>query len=122
MSPNLCDEDGYYLTIWRGLVPSVEIFGRLNFAVTRAIKADVARKHGLTAADLEMPHNVAGARRPKVTRARQEAMWMMRQVRRPNGDHKLSYPQIGAWFGRDNATIFNGVKRYPTLAAQAEAA
>lgn len=50
--------------------------------------------------------------------ARFECWWTIRQEMRIDGKPP-SYPQIGAWFGRDNSTIFNGVRRYPVLAAEA---
>lgn len=71
----------------------------------RGILAYVAEKHQIKA------DNIAGARRYRSwVRARQEAMYLMRQVRRTDGTYRFSLPQIGEFLGgRDHTTIMWGV-------------
>lgn len=113
MKENLCDVDGHYLSLWRGLLPSVDIFGQKSLPVIWAIKKQVARNRGVSVEALELPSDVPGSRIAKIAEARHEAMWLLRQVKRSNGEHKLSYPQIGAAFGgRDHTTAMHAVRAH----------
>ena len=108
MSENLCDEDGKYLSLWRG-----EVKVRPTFLLRTEIKKMVAAKHGLTVADLELPNDAPGARRRRLAYARQEAMWEMRQVKFQNGEHRNSLPQIGQSLGgRDHSTADHGIRAH----------
>lgn len=52
---------------------------------------------------------------------RQEAMWLLRQQRRPNGAHRFSLPQIGRMLGgRDHTTVLHGVRRHEQRLAVAD--
>jgi chromosomal replication initiator protein len=64
---------------------------------TRAMIADVARRHGLTYRDVVGP-----CRDQRTVRARREAIALVRQAK-PH----LSYPQLGRLFGRDHTTILH---------------
>lgn len=81
-----------------------------------AIVERIAAKHGITRATLEE------RKTRKLARLARFECWTVLRAELVINGKPPSYPQIGAWFGRDNATIHNGVKRYPALAAQAEAA
>jgi chromosomal replication initiation ATPase DnaA len=84
-----------------------------------AITAIVAARHGLTVEELREP-----GRSRYVAYPRQEAMWMMRQVKTANGEHRFSLPQIGRYLGgRDHTTVLHGVKAHEARAlAKQEAA
>jgi chromosomal replication initiation ATPase DnaA len=71
------------------------------------IIADTALAHGLRVADLK-GHDLAR----KIVRARQEAMWAAREVKRPDGRNRYSFPQIGAAFNRDHSTVVHGAKAH----------
>lgn len=59
-------------------------------------------RHGLT------PGEITGARRnAKVVRARQEAMWIAKELH-PH----LSFPTIGRLFNRDHSTVLHALKKY----------
>lgn len=85
------------LSLWKGLVAICP--PRPTMA---AIKATVARRHGVTVAQLEGP-----SRLKRFVLARQEAMWEMHATR------LWSLPQI-AWRlgGRDHTTVLHGVRRH----------
>lgn len=72
------------------------------------IAAYVAEKYGLTVETLrgrDRSHYYAPARH--------EAMWMMRQRKRPDGRHCWSCAQIGAFFaGRDHTSVMHGVSMH----------
>jgi chromosomal replication initiation ATPase DnaA len=73
-----------------------------------SIIAEVARRRGLTAADL-----TGTGRWRDVARPRQEAMWLMRQVRRADGSRRYSLPEIGRALGyRDHTTVLHGVRAH----------
>lgn len=44
--------------------------------------------------------------------ARHEAMWLMRQQKRPDGEELYSFPQIGAAFDQDHTSALNGVRQH----------
>lgn len=78
------------------------------------VAAMVAERYGLTVDDLRGP-----SRRRPIVHARQEAMWLMRQVLRPDGAmrfgnaHRYSYPQISLYLGgRDHTTALWGVRQH----------
>ena len=105
---------GYVQSLWRGMIPVIE--GRITMpAIVRA----VGEKHGFTVDELMSPA------RPdrELNLARQEAMWIMRQVRLLDGRQRYSFPVIGAFFGRDHTTILSGARAHEKrLAEKAEAA
>ena len=73
-----------------------------------AILHRVAKKHGVTVADIRSP-----SRRPFLVRARQEAAYEIRTQR------KLSLPQIAVLLGgRDHTTVLYGIKRHAELLAR----
>jgi hypothetical protein len=73
----------------------------------------VAIRHGLDVDDLRLPASVPGARVIEIAYPRQEAFWLARQQRRPNGEPRHSLPAIGKFFGgRDHTTILYGVRRH----------
>lgn len=75
---------------------------------------DVARRHDLTAGDLLGPSQARRYAHP-----RQEAMWEMRQVMRPNGSHRYSTTMIGrALGGRDHSTVSHGAQRHESRIAE----
>lgn len=72
------------------------------------ILEEVATKHGLTVEDIKGP-----SRKRYVARARQEAMWQMRQRTR------LSFPEIARRCGRgDHTTAIHGVKAHEARLAE----
>jgi chromosomal replication initiation ATPase DnaA len=67
---------------------------------TRAeIVREVAAKHGLTAEQLRL-----GGRKKKFAWPRHEAIWRMRQVRRPDGSCCYSFPQCARAVGLTDHT------------------
>lgn len=68
---------------------------------TRQIIADIAAKHRVPVAGI-----MGTSRRRKYAWPRQEAYAAVRDER------GLSYPQIGAIFGRDHTSVLTGVRRY----------
>ena len=71
------------------------------------IKTYVAQRHRLRVCDLE-----GDSRQRDVTWARQEAMWMMRMVKRADGSHRYSTPEIGRVLFRDHSTVLHGVRAH----------
>ena len=109
MSENLCEDDGVYLSLWRG--PLKVNNGRAakagNTTTMRQIATDVALDRGVSFGDLIMPDHVPGARAFAIAHPRQEAMWRMRQA------GKWSLPQIGRFLGeRDHTTVLAGVRAH----------
>jgi hypothetical protein len=81
---------------------------RVNDIVDR-----IAAKHRVS------PWDLCYSRRRGAERlARFECWWTIRQEMRIDGSPP-SYPKIAAWFGRDNATILNGVRRFTVLTCEA---
>jgi chromosomal replication initiation ATPase DnaA len=76
----------------------------------------VAAQHGLTADELLGPSMLK-----PVCRARFEAMWVMDQRRREDGQKRWSRCQIGRFFHRDHTTVINGVRRHAERLAEASA-
>lgn len=52
-----------------------------------------------------------GKNRP-IAYARQYAMWKLREIRRPNGDHAYGWKEIGRRFHRDHTTVIHAHRRY----------
>ena len=109
MSENLCDDDGVYLSLWRGDLKLK--FGRVaksgDTTTMRQITTEVAAERGVSYADLVMPDSVPGARAFAIAHPRQEAMWRMKQT------GKWSLPQMGRFLGgRDHTTILAGVRAH----------
>ena len=111
MSENLCDDDGVYLSLWRGDLKLK--FGRVaksgDTTTMRQITTEVAAERGVSYDDLVMPDSVPGARAFAIAHPRQEAMWRMKQT------GKWSLPQMGRFLGgRDHTTILAGVRAHQT--------
>lgn len=85
----------------------------------KTITETVAARYRIKVSDLKGP-----ARYRHVARPRQEAMWLMRQVRWADGTPRYSFPMIGAFLGgRDHTTIIHGVRAHEArLVAQRVAA
>lgn len=87
-------------------------------ATMRSIAEHVALRSGVSMDDLKGP----SARRA-ITRPRQEAYWITRQVKRPDGTPRYSLTMIGQFYGgRDHTTIRYGVLKHEALLASREAA
>lgn len=105
MSEILTAEPVKYLSLWKG---EILITRPVPLLTMKAIATDVAERHGLTVEDLR-----GDERRQGVSRPRQEAMWMMRQVKWADGTNRYSYPRIGRFLGgRDHSTIIAGERRH----------
>lgn len=96
------------LSLWHGrMVVGRTWHGRAGRTIAE-IADDVARRHGVSVGDLKSP-----ARYRHIVRARQEAMYLAYQERRPDGRRVYSLLQIGRWFGgRDHTTALFGVRRH----------
>ena len=74
----------------------------------RSIVYDVAKRHGITPEDI-----VGHDRSHRFTHPRQEAMWLMREVRLSDGRQRWSLPRIAAHLGnRDHTTVLHGVRAH----------
>lgn len=83
----------------------------------RAIVDAVAKHHGLTVEQLRGP-----SRKFFIAHPRQEAMWLMRQVKDWQGRNRYSLPQIGEFMGaRDHTTILHGVRAHQARVDKAKA-
>lgn len=97
-SGNLCEADGRYLSLYRGLVPVPEARHR----PWREEAAEIAGKHGITVEQL-----LSRSRLKRITRPRQELMWRMYSSRR------LSSVRIGQILGGlDHTTVLYGVRKH----------
>lgn len=76
----------------------------------RSILRHVAEETGVSAAEL-----IGQGRKASIVRARQYAMYRMRQ------ETRQSLPQIGAFLGgRDHTTVLHGVRAHAKRMAEAE--
>jgi len=100
-------EDGMVLLLWRGLIPVKSIP-----LTKREIISFVAAKYDLTPDDLTMPNETPGSHLKFRREPRQEAMWMMRQVTRPDGSPRYSLPDIGMTINRDHTSVLAGIRRH----------
>lgn len=76
----------------------------------RKLAESIAIKHGISFSEM-----ISSRRAPHLVRARQEAMWHLRE------HTKLSYPQIAYILGkRDHTTIIHGIKRHAERMARGE--
>jgi chromosomal replication initiation ATPase DnaA len=95
MSENLCDVDGLYLSIWRGLIPAGQ-------QTMRDIAERIARRDGLTLEQLRGRYRAI-----RSAPSRHEAWALMYETGR------FSVTQIGKWFdGRDHSTILHGIRQH----------
>lgn len=76
----------------------------------RPIVVAVAERHGLTIDDL-----LGGRRTQDVSEARHEAMWVIRNVLKDDGNPRWSLPTIGRIFNRDHTTVLWGVRAHQAL-------
>jgi len=68
----------------------------------------VAAKHGVSAKEI-----IGKSRRAPMVEARQEAMWLLREQRKADGNYRFSSPRIGQILGgRDHTTILWGIARH----------
>lgn len=80
------------------------------------IAALVATRHSCSVAELRGP-----ARERCIAWPRQEAMWLMRQVLTPKGEHRFSLLQIGRFLGdRDHTTVLHGIRKHDGRRALAQ--
>jgi hypothetical protein len=75
--------------------------GKAKKVTMADVLAEVAKKHGLEPLRLK-----ARVRRKELTEARFEAFYRMRN------ELKMSYPQIGMFFGMDHTSILHGVRMH----------
>lgn len=73
----------------------------------RQIIADTAHRHRLKVSEL-----LGRCRARAYAWPRHEAMWLIRQLRYPDGSHRYSLPQIAAFFGMDHTSVLHGVRRH----------
>lgn len=74
----------------------------------------VARRTGVPFAMLRAPNSTKGARKTQVARARQRAMWALRQQRTPEGKRRFSTTWIGKYLGgRDHRTVIQAEHVHP---------
>ncbi|MCA6264704.1 helix-turn-helix domain-containing protein, partial [Phenylobacterium sp.] len=71
----------------------------------RKTLAAVCAAHGVSPADV-----MGEARLAYLVRARHEVAWRMRNVRKPTGKPRFSFPQIGEFMNRDHTTIIHAVR------------
>src|ERR1700748_3046041 len=73
-----------------------------------------ASDHGLTPDIL-----VGTSRKRSAVRARQDAMYRLRAIKRPNGKPRYSLPQIGRFLGRrHHAPIIHGLRAWESHVAK----
>lgn len=77
----------------------------------------VADRHGFSFAEI-----TGEGRDAPVVKARQEAMWLLREQKKPNGGHRFSLPQIGGHFCRDHTTVLHSLARHEERIANDKAA
>ena len=73
----------------------------------RRIVQQVAERHRVS-----VQHVLGQSRERRHSRARAEAMFLIRQTGR------FSYPQIGRFFSRDHTSVIHAVRRHEELAGQ----
>jgi chromosomal replication initiation ATPase DnaA len=99
---NLCDEDGMYLSLWKGLIWAP---GREPW---RVIAHQVAKAHAVTLADLRGP-----SRKRSVAWPRHELMWRL------NKQRGLGVTKIGRLLGeRDHSTVVKGIAAHERRTAE----
>lgn len=83
----------------------------------------VAAKHGVTTAELRTPIGVGKSASWNISHPRQEAFWIARQQRCPDGSYRHSLPSIGRYFGgRDHTTVIYGIRAHAHRMANETAA
>ena len=118
-------DDGMVLSLWRGLVP-------LDPPGFSAMKAVTKRVYDGVLARVELDTGISReaidgrSRYAEIVRARQYAMWLLRQRSDKWGRPVHSYPLIGAAMDLDHTTVLWGVRahqaRLDALQAQQVAA
>lgn len=88
-------------SLWRGEVPAPATQPNM-----KDIAAEVAARRGVSIAEMKGP-----VRTRSIAWARQEAMYLMANVRTPDGSWRYSSPQIGAFFNRDHTTVLFAVAK-----------
>lgn len=94
-----------YLSMWRGLVhgrPVEPASHHLDCRKAYQIVSEVSQRHAVPIRCIMGPE-----RDRRAVRARQEAMWAIRNLEAP-----WSYPAIGRFFGRDHTTVMWSVKAH----------
>jgi chromosomal replication initiation ATPase DnaA len=110
------------LSLFRGLIEAPAIPHResipgsvssriVDEAVTKAATLYRCDKAGVYTSPKRIPY----------TRARQYAMWLLRQIRSADGHPRYSYPAIGRAFGRDHTTAIHAKEAVETRLAAKQA-
>lgn len=74
----------------------------------RVLFALVAAEYGLTEDEMHLHRNFR-----RVSWPRQDFMWRCRQIKRLDGSHRYSFPQIGRFLGgMDHSSVQYGAKRH----------
>lgn len=81
-----------------------------------SIASDVANRWGVSVLQIR-----GNSRLQNVTRARQEFMYLARQVKTQSGEFRYSTPLIGKFIGRDHTTVLHGVKAHQSRLAASSA-
>lgn len=75
------------------------------------ILAAVSERTGISVADIK-----GRSRLGPIVKARQEAMWALRETPKPftcaNTINRRSWPEIGRLFGRDHTTVIHGYRAH----------
>lgn len=91
-----------------GSLPQGEATNENTWPKWRQIASQVARKHGVSMADL-----VSHRRDKQIAAARQEAMWRLK------AETSMTLPAIGRRFNRDHTTVLYSVRKYAQTAGSA---
>ena len=111
----MSDEPEVFLSLWRGLIlaPGTTRYRgpRSYYRITGPVLADVLAS--VQAVTSVTPAEIMGRRRrQRIARARQMAMFLLREITR-DGFPKYSYPEIGrALGGLDHNTVQWGCRRH----------
>jgi chromosomal replication initiator protein len=88
------------LSLWRGPI-------YVETRKAREIVAEVAEAYGFTFEDMVGPRRIKD-----ISLARQEAIWLCRQVRKPDGSQRYSLPFLGHLLNRDHTTVLWGERQH----------
>jgi len=103
-----------YLSLWRG---DILVTVRPPLVTMKEIARDVAERHNITVDELR-----GSSRCRSIAYPRQEAMWLMRQVKWANGVERYSYPRIAKFLNREcHTTVLWGVRQHQKRLEAADA-
>lgn len=77
----------------------------------------VAERHGITVDEMKSPY-----RGRTVGAARDEAIYLLRQLRDPSGGPALSYSALGSIFQKDHSSVSTAVRRFEKVRREMRAA